>query len=118
MDPPSFSRASRDLKQNRALSEEDFHARFPLFRAAFETRRMETTVFAGEILYLPAGWFHEVRSGNARDTNHAALNYWFHPPAFGAPFDAPYGSTQRQNLWERDWAAWEEMRKRGRDRAE
>jgi fructosamine-3-kinase len=79
---------------------------------------METTVFAGEILYLPAGWFHEVRSGNARDTNHAALNYWFHPPAFGAPFDAPYGSTQRQNLWERDWAAWEEMRKRGRDRAE
>lgn len=118
MDPPSFSRASRDLKENRALSEKDFGARFPLFRAAYETRRMETTVRAGEILYLPAGWFHEVRSGNARDTNHAALNYWFHPPATGAPFDTPYGSEQRQDLWERDWAAWEEMRKRGRDRAE
>ena len=118
MDPPSFSRASRDLKENRALSEKDFGARFPLFRAAYETRRMETTVSAGEILYLPAGWFHEVRSGNARDTNHAALNYWFHPPATGAPFDTPYGSEQRQDLWERDWAAWEEMRKRGRDRAE
>ena len=111
-DPPSFSRVSRASENDADV----FARRFPLFGAAAATRRMETAVRAGEILYLPAGWFHEVRSCNARGKNHAALNYWFHPPATGAPFEQPYGS--KQDLWERDWAAWEEMTREGRDRAE
>lgn len=107
-DPPSFSRMSL-----ARTSDLDVDARngFPLFGAARATRRMETAVRAGEILYLPAGWFHEVRSCNVPGKNHAALNYWFHPPVSGAPFETPYGSAQRQDLWERDWAAWEEMRR-------
>ena len=109
-DPPSFSRTSL-ARFPASETDVDARKRFPLFRAARATRRMETTVRAGEILYLPAGWFHEVRSCNAPGENHAALNYWFHPPAFGAPFETPYGSAQRQDLWERDWAAWEEMRR-------
>jgi Cupin-like domain len=39
----------------------------------------------GEMLYMPAGWFHEVTSQNRSqrggdDGGHLALNYWFHPP--------------------------------------
>jgi hypothetical protein len=75
---------------------------------------METAVRAGEILYLPAGWFHEVSSmnspGDGSPKNHAALNYWFHPPALGSPFETPYGSKERQALWESDWKAWESLR--------
>ena len=62
---------------------------------------------AGEALYLPAGWFHEVTSSGGA---HAALNYWFHPPTEDA-FDAPYG--MRQEAWESDWAAWEALRASG-----
>lgn len=34
---------------------------------------------AGQMLYLPASWFHEVTS-TADDTAHIAFNYWMHPP--------------------------------------
>ncbi|PWN33342.1 uncharacterized protein FA14DRAFT_179996 [Meira miltonrushii] len=39
----------------------------------------------GQMLYLPASWYHEVTSycdPNEKDGNnvHMALNYWFHPP--------------------------------------
>lgn len=41
----------------------------------------ECNLNAGEQLYLPCGWFHEVRSyGDAEQGGHLALNYWFHPP--------------------------------------
>lgn len=95
---------------------------------------METTVRAGEIIFLPAGWFHEVSSsgsgavkkkekqngdddvadakkknqeGDQRNTQHAALNYWFHPPVFGADFATPYG--EKQEMWEQDWSSWETL---------
>eukprot|EP01138_Halocafeteria_seosinensis_P007990 gb/GECG01008163.1/.p1 GENE.gb/GECG01008163.1/~~gb/GECG01008163.1/.p1 ORF type:complete len:584 (+),score=73.48 gb/GECG01008163.1/:1-1752(+) len=46
-------------------------------------------VSAGEMLYLPAGWFHEVISSSSSDSSctdvlpgsHMAFNYWIHPPA-------------------------------------
>lgn len=48
---------------------------------------LEVTVHAGQALYVPAGWFHEVTSmgdaGSAQDNPagvHMALNYWFYPP--------------------------------------
>lgn len=41
---------------------------------------------AGDALYLPASWWHEVTSFGSDDDNkagrnvHMAFNYWFHPP--------------------------------------
>jgi hypothetical protein len=53
----------------------------------------------GDLLYLPAGWFHEVRSQGGL---HVALNYWMHPPDVGddVSFEEPY----RSQFWKRDWA--------------
>ena len=57
---------------------------------------------AGEMLYLPCGWWHEVTSssgdaGRASQPSpppqpHVAINWWFHPPD-GSSFDAPYHSS-------------------------
>jgi hypothetical protein len=48
---------------------------------------IEVHLKAGQMLYLPASWYHEVTSylppdeQNEDGTNvHMALNYWFHPP--------------------------------------
>jgi Cupin-like domain len=68
---------------------------------------------AGDVMYLPAGWFHEVFSmgsdtgtdnDGATTTNngiHMAINYWVHPPDVGpgTSFTKPYLST----FWQRDW---------------
>ena len=41
----------------------------------------EVELEAGQMLYLPAGWFHEVTSfSEAPSQTHLALNYWFQPP--------------------------------------
>jgi Cupin-like domain len=78
---------------------------------------------AGDVLYLPAGWFHEVfsmgsdmatgkdvdrteSSAQATTSNngiHMAINYWVHPPDVGSgtTFTKPYLST----FWQRDWDA-------------
>jgi len=60
---------------------------------------------AGEILYLPAGWFHCVTSFSGQEDNHAsnkvkpdnihlALNYWYHPPTKLTSFRQPYDEKQ------------------------
>ena len=62
------------------------------------------------MLFLPAGWFHEVTShsattksdANGADGGHLALNFWCHPPDT-ASFDSPYSST----FWEQEWIARE-----------
>lgn len=39
---------------------------------------------AGEMLYLPASWWHEVTSygsNTGKGETHIAFNYWFHPPS-------------------------------------
>lgn len=48
---------------------------------------MEIHLEAGQMLYLPTGWFHEVtsyvdpqRDVTAETNVHMALNYWFHAP--------------------------------------
>ncbi|CBZ54184.1 conserved hypothetical protein [Neospora caninum Liverpool] len=64
----------------------------------------EVEILPGEMLYLPAGWFHEVHSFSSRTDQssgvtqgqapfHMALNFWFHPPVFGASYELPYGDT-------------------------
>ena len=58
------------------------------------------TVNAGEMLYIPAGWFHEVRSVGGGAEGHLAFNYWFHPPD-GDSFERPYTT----DFWQKDWEA-------------
>jgi len=67
---------------------------------------LHCTLYPGDMLYLPAGWFHEVTSSNmdggsasAESSYHMAFNYWFHPPDT-REFDRPYNST----YWEEEWA--------------
>ena len=48
-------------------------------------------VRAGEMLYLPAGWYHEVISFNGEKEEggasyHMAINYWLHPPCTGPQY--------------------------------
>ncbi len=86
-----------------------------------------TELRAGDVLYLPCGWFHNVTScgdgnsmfdENAEDKNadvitdiqpttassnwhpdaHISLNIWYHPPD-GKEIDKPYTSE----FWENDW---------------
>jgi hypothetical protein len=91
-DPPSFSRVDTDA------SREVLEREFPLFLES-ESKGLTVTLGPGEMLYLPAGWFHEVRStGSPAGGGHMALNYWFHPPD-SSSFEKPYQS----DFWENDW---------------
>jgi hypothetical protein len=47
----------------------------------------------GEMLYLPASWWHEVTSSSpdsSKSNVHMAFNYWFYPPDGLKKFDEPY----------------------------
>ena len=45
---------------------------------------MEVEVLAGDALYLPSSWFHEVISSSSEDSEfHLAINHWFYPPRYG-----------------------------------
>ena len=81
------------------LPAEALSTQFPLFVAA-QARGAQYTVTlqAGEMLYLPAGWFHEVRSLGDPPLGHMAMNYWFHPPD-NSDFHEPYSSK----FWQTDW---------------
>lgn len=101
-EPESFSRI--DL----SLPEDEMNRCFPLFPGA--SAALECEVKAGQMLYLPAGWFHEVTSfrDDTHQANgssmHLALNYWFHPPdnlqAGEKGFSHPYTSEYWPELWE------------------
>lgn len=86
--PPHFSRA--DVTR---------HHDFPLLSRA---TRLEVELAPGEVLFMPAGWWHDVTSYSDGGEAHSAVNAWFHPPD-AASFDAPYSD----GLWERDWAHWQ-----------
>lgn len=60
----------------------------------------------GDILYLPASWFHEVVSisrpvekEKKQQTGHMALNYWFHPPDVFVSPTQPYST----DFWPNDF---------------
>ena len=78
-EPPSFSRATV----------EDLGV----------TPSMEFELHAGETLYLPAGWFHEVTSLNNGGGEHMALNYWLHPPTNLEPGPAGFERPYEKNFW-------------------
>ena len=52
------------------------HPDLEAFPAFANASRVEVTVHAGEMLFIPAGWYHEVTSYG----RHVALNFWFEPP--------------------------------------
>ena len=98
-----------------SLPHSELQRRFPSYVSAL-SRSTTATLTAGDILYLPAGWFHEVTSLSAEDEEnggeeesilgkvgkgrcgHMAFNFWFHPPD-GGEFEKPY----RSEFWRRDW---------------
>lgn len=90
------------LQVDLRLSERETRQRFPTFPGWGAAA--EVHVKAGQALYLPAGWFHEVTSySGSAGTAHIALNYWFHPPdnlvpATGSQTPAAYVSSF--------WPAW------------
>ncbi|KAL0039653.1 hypothetical protein WJX77_004437 [Trebouxia sp. C0004] len=95
--PPSFSRV--DLAQ----AEWDICTQFPLFPA--KHRGLECELKAGEMLFMPCGWFHEVRSyGISEQGGHLALNYWFHPPDNLDTTLEGMQNPYRNNYWHAHWA--------------
>ncbi|KAL8009444.1 putative JmjC domain-containing protein [Plasmopara halstedii] len=96
--PVNFSQVDTQL-QGSEHAQRDVDATFPHFKHA---KAAFCDLEEGDMLYLPASWFHEVVSYNsAQDNGHLALNYWFHPPDRLTPehFTSPYSSP----FWERDW---------------
>jgi hypothetical protein len=79
--PNSFSR----IDPATATVEE-----FPTF---VKCREYTVNLKAGQSLYLPAGWFHNVTSFSSEekdDSIHMAINYWYHPPDELKNFAKPY----------------------------
>jgi hypothetical protein len=94
IDPMLFVSDKRDV-----LAQE-----FPLFSQNLE---YVVELEAGQILYLPASWFHEVTSmggGGGHESNelsssptHIALNYWYYPPDALDNYENPY----QDDFWKR-----------------
>ncbi len=111
--PDNFSR----IYHSAALSEDAIKSKFPKF---VEVRKkvIKIDLEEGDMLYIPAGWFHEVfscapspppppsppsssssSSSSASGTNtHMAFNYWFHPPDALSDFKNPYTSPFWSNV--------------------
>ncbi|CDJ40480.1 hypothetical protein, conserved [Eimeria tenella] len=78
----------------------------PLNAANVLKRFWSVWVEEGDILYLPASWFHEVISyssgtqkdseklsgtpADTKDSVHLAFNIWMHPPCLDGTFEKPY----------------------------
>jgi hypothetical protein len=79
--PPSFCHVPADALHDIKKAE-----KFPNLKKAtkitFELRQ-------GEMLFLPAGWFHEVTSFGTDEKIHLALNYWLAPAVTTDP-EKPY----------------------------
>ncbi|RYH13837.1 hypothetical protein EON65_34710 [archaeon] len=91
--PDNFSRITNSLPPSQLQSN------FSLFLEALP-HKVTVDLKEGEMLYIPAGWFHEVQSKG----RHMAFNYWFHPPdnymASGQmSYEQPYASS----FWKEDF---------------
>ena len=90
--PDSFSR----INLGGSINDKSF----PLFK---NCREVTVELNAGQCLYVPAGWFHEVTSfGNDADKTsiHMALNYWYHPPDavnFAFPYKDDFWKKQERS---------------------
>ncbi|EJF58902.1 Clavaminate synthase-like protein [Dichomitus squalens LYAD-421 SS1] len=107
-EPSSFSRIPTahlhrylDIPTTAAIPPDFSASTFPALQKAAAPYVVELS--AGEMLYLPASWWHEVTSTSAPPSAghghnsgadvHMAFNYWFYPPDALDHFEAPYGDT-------------------------
>ncbi|KAK6877523.1 JmjC domain-containing protein 4 [Candida tropicalis] len=108
LDPPSFSKIPpallhlNEITNNEDLSKLKKFAdeKFPGF---LELNKIEIWLDKpGQMLYLPAGWFHEVSSfGNEKYDDqgvHIAINYWFIPPNKNQ-----VDNCYQDDYWTEDW---------------
>ena len=96
-EPSSFSRIPTfllhqhlSLPTTAASTHLDSSTEFDLSKASTP---FVVDIHPGEMLYLPASWWHEVTSSSPDDSKsnvHMAFNYWFHPPDGLKKFDEPY----------------------------
>ncbi|TDH65654.1 hypothetical protein CCR75_005375 [Bremia lactucae] len=97
--PENFSQVDLSRLSGSEEAQQELHAEYPHFCQA---KAAICELEAGEMLYLPASWFHEVKSLNStQNYGHMALNYWYHPPDQLTPefYASPYSSP----LWQLDW---------------
>ena len=101
--PPSFSQIPPSLLRETCQKTIEESA-FPLLSKA---RPTTFTLHAGDMLYLPCGWFHEVQSTSemveidGQDYRaHIALNYWYAPPD-NLQNDGENSSLYKTVYWQR-----------------
>ena len=86
-----------------SVTQQEIDVKFPNFEK-IKDKVIKIELTEGDMLYIPAGWYHEVLScgedvtakntkGNAKGKSHMAFNYWFHPPDDLQNFDKPYTSS-------------------------
>ncbi len=94
--PNNFSKVEPSILDDR----ETLRGQFP---KVLEANAAFCECSAGDILYLPASWFHEVRSSSSNkegtSKGHMAFNYWFHPPDAKNDFENPYTT----DFWPNDF---------------
>ena len=94
-DPLSFSQISvQTLHRHLGLVENEGDKKETSAELEVAGAPYVTHLAAGEMLYLPASWWHEVssQSSTAGDV-HMALNYWFHPPNDLKKMATPYADA-------------------------
>ncbi|ODV74218.1 Clavaminate synthase-like protein [Cyberlindnera jadinii NRRL Y-1542] len=86
-DPPSFSRIPAALVHLDKVEPKELQRQLTKFLEDTwpefsKAPRLTIDLKPGQMLYLPAGWFHEVTSFGTPESKdfHIALNYWFSPP--------------------------------------
>ena len=60
---------------NPHLKLEEILLQFPLYNTIDGTYEFEMK--AGDVLYIPTGWFHSFRSESCESGRHMAINFWF-----------------------------------------
>ncbi|WFD01218.1 hypothetical protein MYAM1_003980 [Malassezia yamatoensis] len=92
-EPPSFSRIQPHVLHTHFQIESPIPAPSKQVKEVRPNADCPTPLVVdlqpGEMLYLPASWFHEVTSKGTPNTPHMAFNYWMHPPD-ATDFANPY----------------------------
>lgn len=106
-EPNSFSKI--DIKS--------LHSRSSQFPKLSKACRYEFEISSGEMLFLPAGWFHEVvsYSNPSDERGHVAFNYWCSPSSLNN-FDNPYIDNYWVDQWKDLTSQIQDLKKKKRDR--
>ncbi len=91
-DPNNFSLIS----PHTLLREAELLEKYPRMR---DTKPAFCELVEGDMLYLPASFWHEVTSFGAGSNGHLAMNFWFHPPDIVDNFKQPYST----DFWPNDY---------------